>query len=416
MFIRDCASNKPLGSRVGTIPGPYGHHAVTLNPFACIFQPYNFLQNSYLKCALPNTAKSSMMGAMKPDSSFMLFINTFLTDRRIPPEGAEIHSLVGDGSTRTFHRITPMKQDCPSFVVVANTPTHIWLKRENIAYLMIGNHLFNKGLPIPRIYRFDLSNGWFIIEDAGTRHFQEEATGRVDRVPLYERVLEILFRLQIEGAQGFNTEWCWQTERYDETVMHRYESDYFRSAFLCNYLGMNQDWSYLEEAFGHLASMASMADNHHFLHRDFQSRNIMVSEHKISIIDWQGSRLGPLAYDVASILIDPYVDLRERERDQIFQHYLLLIKDHQPTWLKRFEKYYPYLAIQRNLQILGAFAYLSKARQKTSFEVYIPSALKTLRYLLEVCNDKRLNTLKELAGSLPEIHSGVFTKVTGVME
>lgn len=353
---------------------------------------------------------------MKPDSPWLAFINAFLDDMDVSPDRVQIQTLVGDGSTRIFHRIIPENPNLPSFIAMSNTPTNIQLKKENVAYLMIGNHLFHKGLPIPQIHRFDLSNGWFILEDVGSRHFQEEIVRHHDRIALYEKVLEVLFLLQIKGAQGFNTEWCWQTETYDVTVMRRYEANYFRDAFLHSYLGMSEDRTHLEGAFDHLVSMASMADNHHFLHRDFQSRNIMMSGHRISIIDWQGSRLGPLAYDLASLLIDPYVDLHEYERDQIYQLYLLLLKDHQPSWLKPFEKYFPYLAIQRNLQILGAFAYLSKVQKKTYFKAYIPSALKSLRHLLERCNDKPLSTLRELVVSLSKTHSAVVTEHGGVME
>jgi len=281
-----------------------------------------------------------------------------------------------------------------------NAPATEFLRRENLAYLKIGGHLFQKGLPVPEIYRYDLVNGWFIMEDLGDENLQACASQNTDKVPVYKKVVEILFRFQIEGSRGFDTSWTCQTERYDRFVMRRYEADYFTDAFLSNYLGLQKDWSPLEAPFDYLAETASKADNRFFLHRDFQSRNIMVSQEKIGIIDWQGGRLGPLAYDLASLLIDPYTALSPSQRDQIFNHYLRLLGDHEPAWVSSFETYFPYLAIQRNLQILGAFAFLTKVKGKTYFRDYISPALGSLSTLLTTLQDHRLSPLTDLLETL----------------
>ncbi len=341
-------------------------------------------------------------GNIEPDSPLTTFINTFLKDEAGLSCGAvRGQTLAGDGSVRNFYRIIPAQHKISSYIVMVNTPTNLQKKRENLAYLRIGNHLFKKGLPVPQIYRFDLVNGWFVLEDMGDRHLQEETALHRDKIPIYEKVLETLFQLQIEGSKGFNPEWCCQTKRYDKTVMRRYETDYFRDAFLHNYLGKNEDLSFLEGPFDHLSSIALKAENHHFLHRDFQSRNIMIYGNRIGILDWQGSRLGPLSYDLASLLIDPYVDLLDHEREQIYRLYLRLLKGYRPTWIPSFKRYFPYLAIQRNLQILGAFSFLTKTQKKPRFETYIPAALKSLQSLLDNLNDPGLLPLRDLLKGLP---------------
>jgi aminoglycoside/choline kinase family phosphotransferase len=334
-----------------------------------------------------------------PEPHLSEFIGNFLREVGLPAEDLHFHSLPSDGSKRLFWRLTP-KSDA-TFMVMENAPTDDFARRENVAYLMIGRHLFRKDLPVPEIHRFDLTNGWFIMDDFGNANLQESASLKEDRVSIYERVIEILFRLQTEGAEGFNTEWCCQTERYDPLVMKQYEANYFRDAFLHKYLGLKKDWPELEAAFNHLAETASKADDHHFLHRDFQSRNIMIREGKIGILDWQGGRLGPLAYDLASLLIDPYTGLSSYERDEIFQHYVRFLSKYESRLVKPFKKYFPYLAIQRNLQILGAFSFLSKVQGKTYFEDYISPALISLQHLLENLNDPHLSPLKDAANSLP---------------
>jgi hypothetical protein len=300
-----------------------------------------------------------------PDPQLSEFITTFLKDVGLPAEDLQFHSLPSDGSKRLFWRLSP--QSHTSFIAMENAPTDDFSKRENVAYLMIGRHLFQKDLPVPEIHRFDLAKGWFILDDFGNASLQDEVSSQNSRVPIYERVIEILFRLQTEGAEGFNTEWCCQTETYDRYVMQHYEANYFRDAFLCKYLGLKKDWPELEAPFNHLAETASRADNHYFLHRDFQSRNIMVLGGKIGILDWQGGRLGPLAYDLASLLIDPYTELSSYERDELYQHYLRFLNKYESRLVEPFKKYFPYLAIQRNLQILGAFSFLSNVRGKPYF-------------------------------------------------
>jgi len=330
------------------------------------------------------------------------FIESFFKGQRLPAKGLIFQSLPGDGSRRLFWRITPSRSD-HRFIAMENAPSTPFYRRENEAYLYIGQHLFQKGLPVPEIHRSDLKNGWFIMEDMGAESLQDMVSEYRSRISLYEKVLEILFRLQMEGSMGFKTEWCCQTQRYDFTVMRRYESDYFRDSFLFHYLGLKEDWPELEGPFDHLAETASRAETHFFLHRDFQSRNIMVEEGRIGIIDWQGGRLGPLQYDLASLLLDPYTGLDTEERRHLFEYYLKLLRDYQPGWVDLFRRYFPYLAIQRNLQILGAFSYLSKVRKKPYFEAYIAPALRSLRRLVDELNDPKLLPLMDLLNALSHL-------------
>jgi aminoglycoside/choline kinase family phosphotransferase len=337
----------------------------------------------------------------RPNPELSEFIATFLKDVGLPAEDIQFHSLPSDGSKRLFWRLSPKSHT--SFIAMENAPTDDFSRRENLAYLMIDRHLLQKDLPVPEIHRFDLTNGWFILDDFGDASLQESASLRENRVSIYERVIEILFRLQTEAAEGFNTEWCCQTERYDQYVMQHYEANYFRDAFLYKYLGLKKDWPELEAPFNHLAETASRADDHYFLHRDFQSRNIMVREGKIGILDWQGGRLGPLAYDLASLLIDPYMGLNLHERDELFRYYVRFLGKYQSRLVEPFKKYFPYLAIQRNLQILGAFSFLSKVQGKPYFEDYISPALKSLEHLLEDLKDPHLSPLEETVNSLPAL-------------
>lgn len=344
------------------------------------------------------------------DPELKRFASGFAAEKGLPLEKAEWMSIPGDGSLRRFWRIVFHQPDV-SYIVMENAPSDGYAGRENLAYLRIGRHLFKKGLPVPEIHRHNLDRGWFIMTDLGGTSLQSWASRHDDRVPLYKRVIEILFRIQTEGVEGFDPDWTCQTKKYDWEVMRRHESDYFRDAFLVRYLGMKRDWTELNASFDYLADEAAKAGGRYFLYRDFQSRNILIDQDDIGIVDWQGGRLGPLGYDLASLLIDPYVGLTAEEKTPIFRYYLRLLKTESPEEAKIFERSYPYLAIQRNLQILGAFSFLSRVRGKTYFEEYIPPALRSLSQLIDDLGDGKLASLRVLIESLdsPQPSSPVQT-------
>ena len=330
---------------------------------------------------------------MNPELKTAILV--FLEQRDQTTEDLDFQPLPGDGSRRIFWRITSQGSNI-SLITMVNPPDDNAIQRENRAYLMIGRHLRSKGAPLPEIYRHDLEKGWFIMEDMGQRNLQDLVSSGDDPLPTYEKVLHHLFRIQTRGVNDFDPAWCCQTERYDPTVMLKYEAHYFRDAFLGRYLGLKTALPELEIGFRHLAETASRADCRFFLHRDFQSRNIMLSDGNIGFVDWQGGRLGPLGYDLASLIIDPYTRLTRGQKIKVYRRYLALIREHNPEWVESFERYYPYLAIQRSLQILGAFSYLTMVMNKTYFEAYIPEALRTLDGLLHYVQDQEISRLRDL--------------------
>ena len=340
----------------------------------------------------------SLQGMSIPLSSFL---SPFIESQGGPFEDWEICAIPGDGSKRHFWRLTSHHTH-RSFIAMENAPEDIFSRRENRAYLKIGTHLRSKGLPIPKIHNFDLDRGWFILEDLGTESLQD--WGIQNRHPwgLYEEVLDVLFRFQTEGVKGFNPDWTCQTETYDRLVMGQYEAYYFRDSFLHRFLGLKTSWPELDGPFQRLQEKVSQAPTHFFLHRDFQSRNILVNKAKIGIIDWQGGRLGPLGYDLASLIIDPYTTLPVETKDHLYRFYLTLLKEKSPQNVGSFKSSYPYLAIQRNLQILGAFSHLSQVVGKTYFEAYIPEAVRSLYGLLRTLDDSALMPLMDLVETIRE--------------
>jgi aminoglycoside/choline kinase family phosphotransferase len=325
------------------------------------------------------------------------FVKSYIDDTCLDKKEFQWEIVPSDGSKRIFYRLSNNQN---SFIVMVNTPIERKAEKENISYLKIGEHLFSKGIPVACIYRYDLDHGWFILEDLGKTSLQEVALQSNNRIDIYKRVIELLIQIQLNGREDFNPEWCYHTKRYDRFIMEKFESNYFFTYFLQGFLGLKQDFDTLKPSFKHLSRNASCADNDFFLHRDFQSRNLIIKDDKIGVVDWQGGRLGPLQYDLASLLIDPYVGLRKEEKAILHDYYLNLLEKRLPGMSNSFTSYYPYLAIQRNLQILGAFSFLGKVQAKDRFLVYISPSLESLEGILKDIDDPELDPLKKIVDSL----------------
>lgn len=326
-------------------------------------------------------------------------VGQFLAETGINIDKYKIFPIAGDGSERSFSRII-LYQTAQSYVVMENFPYNEACKKENYSYFMIGKHLFNKGFPLPEIFAYNVPDGIFIMQDLGDTNLQDEAASSCDRIHLYKDILKTLLRMQIDGAPGFKGDYCCQTAVYDVSVMREKEAYYFRDSFLVNYLGMDLDLTCLEKSFEYIIKSALQAKNHFFMHRDFQSRNIMITKEGSGIIDWQGARLGPLAYDLASLLIDPYVSLSSDERKDLFDYYFSMLKSIDNKLADNFKKSYPFIALLRNMQILGAYSYLSKKQGKSYFEKYIPPAVRSLYYLLHEVSDAKLLTLNDITDTI----------------
>lgn len=298
---------------------------------------------------------------------------------------ARCASIASDGSTRRFWRV--IRGDHPGCVIAAPGGTSREDLAESRAAWMIGRHLFRKGVSVPELYGWDPDTGILLFEDLGDNRLhgliaqsRRKSCGQEyheKMIRYYQDVLDNLVVMQCRGADGFDSAWCWDTPRYDAALMIERESGYFLRAFWQGI--MQQDVpAGVEEELQQIARVAGGIPADFFLHRDFQSRNIMVKEEKVRIIDFQGGRCGPLAYDLASLLIDPYSNLTQNVQDRLFDFYLDTLSKHLTVDTYAFKHQFDLLAFQRNVQIIGAFSYLFAVRGKTFFKAFIQPALQLL--------------------------------------
>jgi aminoglycoside/choline kinase family phosphotransferase len=126
----------------------------------------------------------------------------------------------------------------------------------------------------------------------------------------------------------------------------------------------------------------------------------MVRNNRYYLIDFQGGRLGPIQYDLASLINDPYVGLPHAVQTELLNYSIEIIPSMITVNPDNFLTCYNYCAVTRNLQILGAFGYLSRVQGKSYFETYIPMATESLKHNLANVDNSDLPTLTAVVDKL----------------
>jgi NDP-sugar pyrophosphorylase family protein/thiamine kinase-like enzyme len=313
----------------------------------------------------------------------------------------QVDRLAGDGSDRRWHRAN---YNGRSYIISDHgicMPETIERLQLN-AFVHIGNHLFSKGINVPKILNQDALSGMVILQDLGDIHLEtliKEKNNNAFTLKLYKQVIDGLIDFSIKGLQGFKTQWTCQTKTYSKELILEKECRYFWEAFIKGYKKKDLDFQDFLIEFNHIADHALEHGLTGLMHRDFQSRNIMIHKDRPFFIDFQSARLGPLQYDLASLLIDPYVHLSEQIKKDLVQYTTTKLELNSNQTQDFFECYH-YCCLTRNLQILGAFSFLSLTKKKQRFEHYIPGAVNSLKTIIAGLDMDKLPGVSKLVRTL----------------
>ena len=326
--------------------------------------------------------------------------------RRSLPGAAktELVHLCGGGSKRQFLRVGGAAR--PAVLMVnPNPPAADSGVDENDTWVYVAGLLRECGAKPPEVYAYEKRSGLILAEDVGDRLLQEEVLRRGKdsawTEAVYRRLVRLLATVQVEcgrnfdPARGFNP-------LYDGGFMYRCGGLYFAEHFLGRLCGI--DTTALENELERLANLAGDTIGAQvFLYRDFQSRNVLLQggeEPALRLLDFQGGRQGPPAYDLASLVFDPYVPLPQELRRELIESYPAVLAEHSPPAAAGFDRQFPLVAAHRLMQVLGAYAKLSLVDGKTDSLAYIPPALTDLRSLLEEDIFAGFGYLREVVAAL----------------
>jgi aminoglycoside/choline kinase family phosphotransferase len=249
-------------------------------------------------------------------------------------------------------------------------------------------------LPVPGILDRAGDLGLLVLEDLGDVTLQAHlgAGTLTEHASLYRQAVAFVDVLQRRGQELASPEHAPYQVAFDVEKL-TWELDYFVKHFLEGYRGVILSPAERTALAGECASIVEelAAEPRVLCHRDYHSRNLMLHEGQLYIIDFQDARLGPDTYDLASLLRDSYVDISDRELDELVAYFAALrgIAD-----ASEFRRRFDLMAVQRNLKALGTFGYQTITRQNPVYIQYIPRTLRYTRTNLEA--HARFGRLREL--------------------
>ncbi len=316
-----------------------------------------------------------------------------LTAERFPQYPVDtlgLEPLEKGGSDRKFYRVRALGVEPLIFVQYGQ------LREENRHYVEIGAFLAEAGVRVPVMHLHEEAEGRIWMEDLGdTDLWACRNQPWAERRGLYEATLREVRRLHTAADRLPEALAALQLQPPFDARLYDWEQQYFFTHCLGRHLGIKE-----VPAVAVLAQMAAeLAELPRLLvHRDFQSQNIVLKAGVPCLIDFQGMRFGLPQYDLASLLLDPYVALSGEEQAGLLAFYMELARgDGELVDEASFERTYWLCAAQRLMQALGAYGFLGYERGRADFLAHIPVALPRLLAVWA-----RLDGLQELAGLTAE--------------
>lgn len=290
--------------------------------------------------------------------------------------GFEVEPIAGAGSGRRYYRIKNSERSC----VIQVSPA---INDDFNRFVEYSKTFLEYKLPVPRVFCVDTSACQILQEDLGKRSLYDyvnpsEQSGSV-RI-LYPEVIEALIRWQNASQALFSTHTDIWLRRFDFAAL-KWETDYFTENYLKGHCGITEIPDYVRNFYSLLAVSVD-AQTKVLMHRDFQSQNIMVKDNsEVAFVDYQGARRGSMFYDIASLLWDPYVSLPLDLVKDFFEYWRFQYKGAKIYTKEDAWESFVHASLQRLMQAMGAFCFLSKVKGIQKFEQYIEPGKKQLRIL-----------------------------------
>lgn len=303
------------------------------------------------------------------------------------------------GSDRRYHRTERQGRS----VVIVHYPQDDPDFKRHIEYTRF---FLNHHIPVPELFDYDLNERMAVFEDLGDTSLYNWLKWNKDRERIemmYRKALDIAVSIHCNLA-GHLSECPLLGERVFDPDYFRWETEYFIERFVKVFSASQGGLSekMVKPLSNELDRLARLADSYPktVIHRDFQCQNIMIKDNQPYIIDYQGARIGPPAYDISSILWDPYYRLDDRLRESLLGYYISRVSECLEGFdLEGFRGSLLICRMQRHMQALGAYGFLSTVKGKGYYLKFVPEAL---RHLKEECEIERETypSLSELMSSM----------------
>ncbi len=242
--------------------------------------------------------------------------------------------------------------------------------QKNREFIAINKKLHDAGIYVPQIFVYDLNKGFFLLENLGSTLFADVAKEKEESF-WYEKAVEVLTKLAqvtTEDLPAFDRDFIlFELSLFPEWMLNK----------TFNFVLDKRDAKALQDSFSRLADLC-LKQPQIAMHRDFHSRNIMIVQDKLAVIDYQDMVKGPLTYDLASLLFDCYKVLPETLGDKITTKTFTSYKNLNLTGdlsLDEFKRDLIAVSLQRHLKVLGIFCRLNIRDHKNGYLKDLPRVL-----------------------------------------
>jgi len=306
-------------------------------------------------------------------------IDAYLASTDLNARGAKVVPLTGDASDRRYFRVL-LRDDAPQVLAVHPGP----IEFAKLPFVNVARLLTAMPVPVPRILGHSDELGIIALQDLGDVTLQAHlgAALPAQHAALYRQAVTFVDTLQRRGAELASPEYMPYSIAFDVEKL-TWELQFFTKHFLEAYRGVRLTEPQRTALAAEYASIVEeLASEPRVLcHRDYHSRNLMLHEGSLYIIDFQDARLGPDTYDLVSLLRDSYVDFTEAQVDELIVFFLALRDGRLPAPADggEFRRRFDVMALQRNLKALGTFGFQTTSRQNTVYIQYIPRTLNFAR-------------------------------------
>ncbi len=264
------------------------------------------------------------------------------------------------GETRIVMDAPPQHEDCRPFLHVT------------AVFGATGAH-------VPRVLAQDLAQGFLLLSDLGsTTYLSALHAGNADA--LYQAATDALIQIQSASRPGVLPD-------YDRALLKR-ELDLFPEWYLGRHLDIKLNERQrveLDAVFERILAV-NLAEAKVYVHRDYHSRNLMVSEPNPGVLDFQDAVYGPISYDLASLFKDAYIEWEEAQLLDWLVRYWTAARAAGlpiPPDFAEFHRNYEWMGVQRHIKVLGIFARLMHRDGKNGYLKDMPLVFKYLRAACE---------------------------------
>lgn len=301
---------------------------------------------------------------------------------------ATVAALDARGSDRVFYRFSWGKGR--SVIVIDYDPG----RTENCYYADIARYLRSMRVPVPEMMGHDPGAHLIALEDLGNKDLHAFAGEDWPvRRALYQKTLAAAKRLHSVPEKGFPSAGVRLMDGFGPEL-YLFEQNYFLEHFVRNHCDVVLEPAFESRLMSELSRLTDelCSPQRCLVHRDLQSRNVMVLGSEPYFIDFQGMRFGNLFYDLGSLLCDPYVSFTPRQREELLSFYYIL-SSQELDW-DAFQRSFWSASVERLMQALGAYGFLGRTRGLTGFLDHIPAGLHNLS--MAASRVPWLSTLREL--------------------